>query len=275
MKSLDQIRAASTCESTRTSTAGTPPTSSTRGGSESARPSSPLPACATSRRAKRIGGPVAERPTLFSGAMVRGLLDGTKTQTRRLVMPMRGLQSTWLTLDGITASPRLSMALDGIAAGAPIGAQMEHPKGGPLGWVQCPYYQRDGDRLWVRETHALHHAWDERKAPAKRGSCKLWYRADADPSVIDGRGRWRPSIFTTRWMSRITLHVASVRVERLRDITEADAWAEGVAQLGRVTDARGAYFALWDSLNADRAPVESNPWVWVVSWKEAEVRRAA
>lgn len=194
---------------------------------------------------------MTERPILFSGPMIRAILAGKKTQTRRIVDVARVAKKG--TLDSAGWRP---FNLDDAADRRAVETNTGHV---------CPY-GAIGDRLWVRETHALHHAWDARKTPAKRGKCAIWYRADADPNVVDGRGRWRPSIFTKRWMARITLPVESIRIERLNAITKGDAIAEGVETLGKVTDPRGAFVALWDSINAERASWQSNPWVWVVSF---------
>jgi hypothetical protein len=128
----------------------------------------------------------------------------------------------------------------------------------------CPYGQ-PGDRLWVRE------AW----SPTNPISYGMLYRADFDtPSV----GRWKPSIHMPRWASRITLEVTEVRVERLQDISEVDALAEGIVQLGdggyglpagehyHAADPRQSYFSLWEEINGPGS-VESDPWVWAVSFK--------
>lgn len=189
-----------------------------------------------------------ERPILFSGPMIRAILAGRKTQTRRLsgVPPWNGHH---VTLRDRTfwdpATPHHQAALVD----------------------RCPYGQA-GDRLWVRET------WfddmpDEPKGVLANGR-RILYRADHDctsfeagcPCNPDGDGKrseWRPSIFLPRWASRITLALVSVRVERLDDITDEDAEAEGV-------DAT-RFPALWDAINGDRAPWVSNPWVWVVGFR--------
>lgn len=214
------------------------------------------------------------RPILFSGPMVRAILAGTKTQTRRLVTPMAGMQSKWLTLDGITKSPRLTMARTNPTQ--MLGAQMDHPRGGPLGWVRCPYYQAEGDKLWVRETWRT----EERQSDGIRlraddAFVPIEPTRDAADAWIEARdngkhgAKWRPSIFMRPWMSRISLAVTDVRVERLQDITEADARAEGVGPLGVDEDDhahRAQFRHLWDSINGKRADWQSNPWVWVVSF---------
>lgn len=174
---------------------------------------------------------MTDRPILFSAPMVRALLDGRKTQTRRVLKPSRGAQADWLTMDVLHQAPSCYLAeVDGR-----LGVQMQHPRAGqcidgididpmsPLTWVRLPY--APGDRLWVREAWAKVgdeqddiHACPDMRIPA-------YYRADmVDPE----RQRWRPSIHMPRWASRLTLTVTDVRVQRLQDITLGDICAEGL-----------------------------------------------
>ena len=255
------------------------------------------------------------RPILFSGAMIRALLAGTKTQTRRAVKPAGGKQREWLTVKGITASPKLEIApltaeRNGVDA---YGAQIEHPKGGPLGWVRCPY-GKPGDLLWVRETFAdllaVSPATDE---PMKIGpgeqlireptfwlddaGDKRWnydgqviaYAANSDVEFCDGDGfmgdmadrsdmpRWKPSIHMPRWASRLTLRITDVRVQRLQEISEADAIAEGAPDYEEGVDApppdegmawsyKASFMRLWESINGLDSWAE-NSWVWCVSFE--------
>lgn len=213
-----------------------------------------------------------ERPILFSGEMVRAILAGRKTQTRRVARRLGVYTEAGRVVDLVPLDPD----------GDPI----DRP-------VHCPY-GAPGDRLWVRETWA---AIDERGEAISRRTrhvdqnCgdRLVYRAD-DRVLTE---QWRPSIFMPRWASRITLEVTAVRVERLQDITEEDACAEGVeasattwvrhepngdwelsaepfdgATPERAT-ARDVYERLWHAINGKRAPWSSNPWVWVVSFRKA------
>jgi hypothetical protein len=217
-----------------------------------------------------------ERPILFSGAMVRAILEGRKTQTRRVVKPSRAYP-----FDFVGGGPK-----DGPDWNNPECWGFEHPDHGwwllkgcagesDIHQIPCPYGQI-GDRLWVRETwsadFAGHYPHD-----------RVWYAADDDRvhdiDVRDGvRGiyspesdvhvpfRWRPSIHMPRWASRITLEVTGVRVERLQSISEADAIAEGCV-VGPDRTARWDYILLWDSLNATRGyGWDVNPWVWVVEF---------
>lgn len=213
-----------------------------------------------------------ERPILFSGPMVRAILEGRKTQTRRIVKgsPVRVTQFFGRD-DKPTHEFGLHLTHDRVIN--------KH--------VRCPFGQ-PGGRLWVRETWALdaytgdmqfcikYGAGGDNYVTERNGSDE-WvpiYRRymDGCGETDDSWGRWRPSIHMPRWASRLTLEVTGVRVERLQDISEPDAKAEGVEQLARSvgTNYRGAFQHLWDSLNKDRAPWESNPWVWVLSYVKLE-----
>ena len=178
-----------------------------------------------------------ERPILFSAPMVRAILEGRKTQTRRLVKLRPGQE---------------------IEHGAVFSARdpflMLSPYGSP------------GDRLWVRET--FHGGGN--------GGAEVAFKADY--LIARDVKRWTPAIHMPRRLSRITLEVTGVRVERLQDISEEDARAEGIDAV-RVQTGPAAlagrpwateFCALWDSLNAKRAPWASNPWVWVVEFRRAE-----
>lgn len=194
-----------------------------------------------------------ERPILFSGAMVKAILEGKKTQTRRVIKPQPASVWTEARMD------------NGVACfGAP--------------WVKgihvmnCPY-GRPGDRLWVRETWGLsaaipmgfqRSAIDAHGVSLDRGD--LAYRAD-EPS---GRWCWRPSIHMPRWASRLTLEIADVRVERLQAITKADALAEGIHPSDKPhVSERVMFQALWDTINGTRPGCAwaDDPWVWVVSFQ--------
>lgn len=204
-----------------------------------------------------------ERPILFSAPMVRARLAGTKTQTRRVVALPRKRESFVLLDYGNGWWPYESD--DGENELCDDG--MEHP-------YTCPYGQ-PGDRLWVREawrTVAESDAMPPRDlTPAHR----IWYEADEPHQP--GFGKLRHGMFMPRWASRILLEVTSVRVERLQDISEADALAEGVtrsddSQIYVVEarchglNAREAYANLWAQINGPGS-VEDNPWVWVVEFK--------
>jgi hypothetical protein len=178
-----------------------------------------------------------ERPILFSAPMVRALLDGRKTQTRRIVKH----RPTMIEVDGVTVHGKKQ---------------------------KCPYGQA-GDRLWVRETWQLF--------PRIEGASRIYYRASCTaPSVLDD-WRWTPSIHMPRWASRILLEVTAVRVERLQAISRADAAAEGICFPEGEPKPPGYrcdrwpeenFAGLWDSINGAGAWA-ANPWVWVVEFRRA------
>lgn len=180
---------------------------------------------------------MSERPILFSGPMVKAILEGRKTMTRRVVKPQpidvvknKGLENSWCAV-------RLNGAFPAV----------------------CPYGQV-GDRLWVRETWYVENNDDYYP----------YYKASEEhPEIFP---KWRPSIFMPRWASRITLEITGVRVEKLQEITEEDAMKEGVnwqdtAGLARFT-AKKLFMTLWDSINGKKYPWASNPWVWVIAFKK-------
>lgn len=183
-----------------------------------------------------------ERGIIFSGPMVRALLAGRKTQTRRIVK-------------GVDKCPHGYDEVRSVDGGTITCA------GGAI--LTCPYGV-PGDRLWVRETHA-------------GDNCCGWvYRADHPSADIragdldDGEQslrRWTPAIHMKREACRIVLQVTGVRVERLHEISEKDAEAEGVEERGPL--ARTAYAILWDSINGAGA-WRANPWVWVVEFRRVQ-----
>lgn len=197
--------------------------------------------------------------------MVRALLAGTKAQTRRALRNQPSTNtvqvSTWHHPD-----PR-PMFYAWTRNGAAVA---DHPTAGAeiSDWLPgpCPYGQ-PGDRLWVRETWRI--VGDSDDDTLDMFDCDdVQYRADDDQSYID---KYRPSIYMPRRLSRITLEVTGVRVERLQDISEADALAEGVAAKHTPDadyTAREAYAALWEQINGGGSWA-ANPWVWVVEFKRA------
>jgi hypothetical protein len=206
-----------------------------------------------------------ERPIPLNGAMVRAILDGSKTQTRRLISP----QPVWGLNKGCL-KPCWNWKQYGFLT----------DNGGHNVCMPpyCPYGQ-PGDRLWVRETWK--HIFPECGGPIE-------YRADhGEDSAISGG--WKPSIHMPRSASRIDLGIVSVRVERLQAISEDDAYAEGykpnafyreldanvaASRLARLTEdaansaAKVWFRDLWDSINAARGfGWNTNPWVWAVSFE--------
>lgn len=182
-----------------------------------------------------------ERPILFSAPMVRALLDGTKTQTRR-----------------IASKPVRHPDLGNLYAPGALVLERE-----PQHVIEraCPYGQ-PGDRLWVRET------WAPMTIGYAYGADPVW---NASPD-----GKWRPSIHMPRAACRIKLEITGLRIERLQDISEADAKAEGVTwqewcQNDDGTnepyeEAADAFKRLWEQINGGGS-WDANPWVWVVEFK--------
>lgn len=209
---------------------------------------------------------VKERPILFSGPMVKALLAGTKTVTRRLVK-----NADWLAC---------------LSGDCPHDTQAECDATLP-GF--CPY-GKAGDRLWVRETWA---------AVKQGGACspaEATYACFPDGSQIFRCGgyypetkavcalnwptgwRWRPSIFMPRWASRITLEIVSVRVERLQEIHHktAEFEAEGIElppdelypYTNRADKLERRFRYLWNKLNGKSHPWNDNPWVWRIEFRK-------
>ena len=211
-----------------------------------------------------------ERPILFSGPMVRAILSGRKTQTRRVAKPGR--------------DPSL---LDGSWSDEYVLDPCNH------GWLMrdCPYGEA-GDRLWVREAfmhQPADYCWEASVSIPCRPAHTA-YRADF-PESRPGEG-WKPSIHMPRNLSRITLEIIAVRVERLQDIGDADSLKEGINCYPFVPDdgfpvcdgythkqddgewvlwptARAAYKALWEEINGPGS-WDANPWVWVVEFRRID-----
>lgn len=189
------------------------------------------------------------RPILFSGPMVRALLDGTKTQTRRIVKP----QPVPIPDD----VPQMKRYDNGwwwawSAAKSMIGV---------LGMRLLGPYGKPGDLLWVRESWI--HGCDF------FGPEKTLYQADhtdcrGPQSCEDGFHKWKSPIDMPRWASRLTLEIADVRVERLQEISEEDARAEGIAA-PLYYPAKPQFCALWQSINGPGS-WDANPWVWVLAF---------
>jgi hypothetical protein len=194
-----------------------------------------------------------ERPILFSAPMVRALLDGSKTQTRRIVKPQP---------DHPAFAKHHMLASDDESIDLYLHSSTLHRA------IRCPYGQL-GDRLWVRENFAprsddemSYARWmtGDRSGP----SPEIMFAADrGDPYIT----RWRPSIHMPRWACRVTLEIVSVRVERLQDISEADAKAEGCEPAECCYAYYHGYSKLWESING-AGSWDANPWVWCIEFKQ-------
>jgi hypothetical protein len=209
---------------------------------------------------------IKEKPILFSSPMVRAILAGTKTQTRRIVKPPSGPH----TIDEVVSTP------DSLAA---------------FIRSRCPYGEV-GDRLWVRET--LRGVIDTKIDPEETMPIAAYVADGAHIWTKDKfRVPWKwtntsiPSIHMPRWASRLTLEITGIRVERLNDISREDAIAEGIEQWPAhypgasvnwklygwlekhkqcSPDPRLSYETLWESING-HGSWSCNPWVWVVEFK--------
>lgn len=201
---------------------------------------------------------MTERGMIFNAEMVRALLDGRKTQTRR---PIKWKQTRFTEIGEREDGSKWPWSED-----AEHACDFWHP---------CPFGDV-GDRIWVRET------WN------KYGGL-LTYRADHD-WIDDMRketvctAKWVPSIHMPRWASRILLEITDVRVERLNAISEEDATAEGVPPAGSLlpdypgtfltpkgdfATAKVAFQRLWESIYGEES-WKANSWVWVISFKRVE-----
>ncbi len=195
-----------------------------------------------------------ERPVLFNGNMVRAILSGRKTQTRRVInpQPSSGVRKSVLVKSGV-----------------------EDGHGREL---VCPLGQT-GDQLWVRETFAT--GLCTKTTMAYKASHKA---EDLEEGWLE-KIKWRPSIHMPRWASRIQLEITNVGVQRLQDISSGDVVREGICQLpasgrycinpgdqylgGASHDAREVFYWLWDSIydGDSKRCWQANPWVWVAEFK--------
>lgn len=228
---------------------------------------------------------MTERPILFSGPMVKAILDGHKTQTRRVVKNKIALE--WLE-PGMFSPEFVALPENHL----------------------CPYGFQ-GDRLWVRETWAdvntpdgpaicyradsSYQAWDQFSKvfgpdygagpsmdyDAYPGEYCMWWEDLLNRDIHKEEGyKWKSPYHMPRWASRINLEITGVRVEWLQGISDADAQLEGLscdacgyfvpgnANTGAPT-AKECFIQLWDTINGKTYPWESNPWVWVVEFKRA------
>lgn len=222
-----------------------------------------------------------EKPILFSAPMVRALLAGRKTQTRRVV------------------KPRIVPVVD--ECFRVNGKWCNHTFDYDL--IELSPYGKPGDRLWVRETHRFPSEKNPRVRVDYRADMSSWGIADCyniatnevtpNAKLFPGRANeyskqhWKPSIYMPRWASRLTLEITAVRVERLQAISRDDAAAEGVEECptfqttGQIeamirgqgcavtVDYIGGYRTLWESISGPGSWAE-NPWVWVIEFRRVD-----
>lgn len=204
-----------------------------------------------------------ERPILFAGPMVRAILGGEKTVTRRVMKP----QPTPSNMGGHSWPCPIHQTM------LHVEQEMQNGEGiwGGLADSACPH-GAPGDRLWVRETFATLSAGQYEPVKPAYGYGQEVRFAATDPLAdcdVGVRGYpWRPSIHMPRWASRILLEITAVRVERVQDISDEQALAEGVDQTNTSIPgyARQRFQDLWESING-AGSWDANPWVWVVEFK--------
>jgi len=193
-----------------------------------------------------------EQPIIFSAEMVRAILAGPKTQTRRVIKPQ--------------TEDYMREAAMAPGSGA-LWNNWAIKVGGKIKQIKCPY-GKVGDLLWVRETWG---AWPHMGGGVQADS--LRYRATDDkPNDPHNTWRWRPSIYMPKHVARIWLEITNVRVERVQDISEPDSQAEGCdADYVTGQTYRFNFSYLWDSINRERGyGWEVNPWVWVLEFRKVE-----
>lgn len=186
--------------------------------------------------------PSRERPILFSSAMIRALLAGTKTQTRRVAK------------------------IDDVVHGKPVQWVSVAPCTTGIMEVRCPYGE-PGDHIYARETWAAPHAYDHLPPRLIPQDARIHYAATEERGGL----LWRPSIHMPRAASRITLEITGVLVERLQEISRGDAMAEGCPfpNMAQGDDPRKWYAELWEQINGPGS-WDANPWVWVLEFRRLE-----
>lgn len=245
-----------------------------------------------------------EKPILFSAPMVRAILEGRKTQTRRIVNPSKVLDAgqkrigfefsmvdavagdlAWIAAIGAASTKSKLKAMKELHREQQLNVPVRHPaddKDEP--WSECPRNRvyspyTVGMRLWVKET------WSCMEKEPTAG-CEVAYRADLNGGSSQVWEPWKPSLFMPRWASRITLEVTEVRVQRLNDIPAEDCIAEGIdyeshkcgcepcAMTSTICPASAsslieAYRSLWESING-LGSWEKNSWVWCITFKRIQ-----
>lgn len=204
-----------------------------------------------------------ERGMIFNAEMVRAILDGRKTQTRRVLATYQ---------DAVKFCPEWDV--NGKQIFIVLG-EKDHTGMNPvITAIPCPFGQ-PGDRVWVRETFRVHSRATDVATLVYRASVRNSWTEQTHRvpiAVCDKPAtpeKWTPSIHMPRWASRITLEITGVRVERLNSITESDAEAEGVTDTGFGDLLVDGYRYLWKSIYGEESWA-ANPWVWVIEFKRVE-----
>lgn len=213
--------------------------------------------------------------------MVRAILEGRKTQTRRVVKPqpdLSGLKESVRDLEfEIRRMPQLSPYHHNQTEWGFV-PKYDKPDCVPIFGYKCPYGQ-PGDRLWVRENWLVSVVWNKTKPKDIPKDVHVEYQATDESGLV---GRKRPSIHMPRWASRITLEITGIRVERLNTINNADILREGIrsesCNICVHTGGSGCehcfsifktFKKLWESINGPDS-WDANPWVWVIEFKRVD-----
>ncbi|HCT5938909.1 TPA: hypothetical protein OT253_003339 [Klebsiella pneumoniae] len=200
---------------------------------------------------------ISERGMIFNAEMVRALLDGRKTQTRR---PIKWKQTRFTEIVEREDGSKWPWSED-----AEHACDFWHP---------CPF-GAVGDRIWVREAFRVHsRATDVATLVYKASERNSWTEQTRRvPVAVCNKPatpeKWTPSLHMPRWASRILLEITGVRVERLRSMSQDDARAEGVIAASGPMEAGLAFRELWDSIYGEES-WKANPWVWVIEFKRVE-----
>ncbi|MGP2059863.1 hypothetical protein ACRZ41_014770 [Klebsiella pneumoniae] len=200
---------------------------------------------------------ISERGMIFNAEMVRALLDGRKTQTRR---PIKWKQTRFTEIGEREDGSKWPWSED-----AEHACDFWHP---------CPF-GAVGDRIWVREAFRVHsRATDVATLVYKASERNSWTEQTRRVPVavcnkLATPEKWTPSLHMPRWASRILLEITGVRVERLRSMSQDDARAEGVIAASGPMEAGLAFRELWDSIYGEES-WKANPWVWVIEFKRVE-----
>ncbi|EBB0448452.1 hypothetical protein GID46_15345 [Salmonella enterica] len=204
-----------------------------------------------------------ERGMIFNAEMVRAILDGRKTQTRRVLATYQ---------DAVKFCPEWDV--NGKQIFIVLG-EKDHTGMNPvITAIPCPFGQ-PGDRVWVRETFRVHSRATDVATLVYRASVRNSWTEQTHrvPVAVCNKPatpeKWTPSIHMPRWASRITLEITGVRVERLNSITESDAEAEGVTDTGFGDLLVDGYRYLWKSIYGEESWAD-NPWVWVIEFKRVK-----
>jgi hypothetical protein len=188
-----------------------------------------------------------EHPIIFLTPMIKALLNGTKTQTRRV-----------LNKQPIDVLPMVNPIKDGFIV-------LMSRKPNHVQLFKCRYGQV-GDRLWCRESWATIAIFDDSAPRDIKPKPPIWY-CDTNPddptNCGDDKGKQRPSIFMPRWASRITLEITDIKVQRLQEITPNECRDEGMSPFLY----KNNFIRTWDSINGNKYSWEDNPWVWAISFE--------